>query len=1285
MQSTEYTDDYMALMLKSLNPDAVKIDGRSLRDYLAFIAKYSELVLYYNSNNKVTGNWFPFLAKDPIILLAHISKTEFFGIHSRFVKLKQCVCRSKELKELAKSNDEPVSDLTMGGLANYINPIFHLLQEVFSRINGWVNYMLNGSSAYQLQDFVIKKVSDTIASKLWEMINIQRRLSIVSDGLVAQPDDNEYQNFNSLWFETVKSDPVAGSQANHKHTNRSCYTIFDIELKSIWDIYHDVFGFFIQVIEYSAKEFSRLCNNKSDHPDTSLLIAAAKMVEQQKENLNSFSEKHLDFYYKDVLRLSPKKAVADSAYVTLELVLGAKELMLPAGTKFNAGTYPDKTEIVFSSDSDIELNEAKIGDIYTQFYVPAELVKQGDNKTINKYNNADQVPPGLYITKIEKANTIKLDQNKQVLDWSCFGDTDGEKVGVGFSVASPMLFLQSGIRIITITFLFKQNINLNYFSGSRLYLSTEKAWYQVPGADVAKIVCSNKKNISYQIILPESAPAIVKFNKNPDGVVSNWPMLKVMLGDSVDLQNPPELASVIIDTAVENLKGYVQGNDKSLLPNSGPALIYGPIPAVGDRYYIGSNEIFAKPISQIHVKLNWDNIEADFAKYYEQYNDFLDQKNNTTKQYFFNTAFSGYWSMLKDNSWSFIEPVSAEGTSKKSAKTSPEIQLPYVPLFQQTDVKNTQPPPPANMTINSSASNFIFSLESSGFSPDPELLLTPLPAITTANSGYIRFQLCSPQYAFGHSLYPKVVSSVSLSNAQKLIKESNKYSILILFRLLVGLIKKDLFGKSSSGVKKSDLLPMPNQGYSPKIESLNLIYDANAKTDFSLTSKQYPFEYYHHSPLATYQVYDSQKPSDSLAGLNLIPGKNNISGQSSFVPLFSGVGGAGCMFLGIKDVAAPCTVTLLIELNQNADINDLSTKGVGYYFWSKNGWTELTILSDKTYDLTCTGLIKFEVPNVISNESDQSDKNTYYVSPQMPIGQFWIAITTEKKNIKAKIVYIDTQALEVTRQNMSSLPEGMTPQISANAIVSTTIKHPKISKISQPFDSFGGAAAENNESFRKSVSLRIGNKDRAVNANDYEGFAHIACSNIYYAKVIKEEVQANKTSINAPGVIRIGLVKSYTNYKQVNAFEPSVSACDQMKVLEYIKARVSPMATVNVFNFKHVYLTVKAKILITQDANSVLIEEEANHRLKMYLSPWIDSTSPQTRLQYGVSRSALFSLITELAGVLSVDDFQILLSESKLDNNEAKPIMDEIIKSGRSDCIIVSAIKHQLELVSVQI
>lgn len=1276
---------------QALDPSSIPMDGRDSRDRLAFVAAYARLIQYYNSANQVAGNWQRFFMKDPLILLAHISKTDYAIYHARFALIEQGLDKAKE-----RAHDALITQLC------------HLLQELLSTINQWLRFMELHTGTHYLHKFLEKKIRELLASRLALLVALQHALHRIT-GQVAAPDTLLYRSFEPIWFE--------------RSFNFSTLITADVGsieplVAALRRIYHAVFGVFAQAIEYATQAFYQSEQQPTVFADTALMIVFSRLMEAQKSQINKLGAQHLGFYYDRVLQQSQGPAQADQVYVNLRLSETVAAFHLPAGTPFLAGSYPDQSDILFASEAALDITQAVISSAYTLYNQPS--------------TRADCA----YLTRISSPTQITRNLSQEILSWDGFGNAQGQPVQQGLALASPMLLLQSGLRTITITLSLVDAKETAAFSltQAQCSLSTASAWWPVmldPSSSANCLV----------IILQPSDPPIVAFKANPDGYTSHWPLLKIMLPAGADLQAVPSLTQVDIQVDVNDFSALSMANDFSILPPGAAQAILGPVPQVGSHFYVGSNECFAKPLQSLTLNLTWDQLPSDFKTYYAAYNQYLvsaaptsSPSSTTLADTFNNLAFRGIWMRLQQNSW------------ESQATIIPE-RLPPPP--------HTPPPPPQLCPD----SIFTFTFEDvAGGVAQPALALAALPPVNQASDGYLCFELTQPTYAFGNSLYPKVVAQVSLKNAQWLMQQAKVVSLGALLagivtsirnwiaKIIGGLVapfaklahvaKTALQSVGSLWLKAKRLISAPtppptlatptpvlasspsapapamaqvpapqeatkaavalfqqyeqsppppspaapltapptglqespNLPYVPKQASLTGSYQAQASMVIAApgptqtqgptpTPATSPLELFHYGSFKPYLAYDSTSDSTSAQSatgfLNLTPQDIDPNNPTpAQLALFTGVGGPGCLYLSLANLQAPCSFTLYAQISVD-DSQALPSDGdVGYYFWGTGGWQPLTVLMDDTGSFSRSGVIKFEVPALITTAASAASSPpslSYLTSPLMPSADFWLAIAiknaVKKTGINIQLSYLDTQSLKLIRTSLAALPAGQVPQLEANVIAAPKNKIAQIAFITQPFPSFGGAAAQTKSdyaainSFYRQVSVRLGNKDRVISSADYAEMAHQANSELYAARVLP----------GSRGQVRVGLVKRYANAQLPDAFRPHLNSLELGAVAAALSSKVAAPVDLQVVNLQQQVVTVQASLLIASDADLGEMQASLNQSIKVYLSPWICSDQPQASLGPSINQSALIGFLSSCPGVLAVTQLQLIGAQTLQD------------------------------------
>ena len=102
-------------------------------------------------------------------------------------------------------------------------------------------------------------------------------------------------------------------------------------------------------------------------PHFCLLLTFLKLLRHAQADLNSFTRRHLEFYYQEVLRLAPKKGLPDRVHVVVELVEGQRQFFLPSGTLLHAGSDSQGSDLFYSTDRDLLASQAQVASLKTLF------------------------------------------------------------------------------------------------------------------------------------------------------------------------------------------------------------------------------------------------------------------------------------------------------------------------------------------------------------------------------------------------------------------------------------------------------------------------------------------------------------------------------------------------------------------------------------------------------------------------------------------------------------------------------------------------------------------------------------------------------------------------------------------------------------------------------------------------------------------------------------------------------------------------------------------------------
>lgn len=101
----------------------------------------------------------------------------------------------------------------------------------------------------------------------------------------------------------------------------------------------------------------------SPRPHFALFLAFLELLGAARAQLNTLTRRHLEFFYRDVLKMFGKRAVADQVHVLAELESGTSEALLPAGTALSAGKDSLGRELVYRTGRALVANRVEVAEI----------------------------------------------------------------------------------------------------------------------------------------------------------------------------------------------------------------------------------------------------------------------------------------------------------------------------------------------------------------------------------------------------------------------------------------------------------------------------------------------------------------------------------------------------------------------------------------------------------------------------------------------------------------------------------------------------------------------------------------------------------------------------------------------------------------------------------------------------------------------------------------------------------------------------------------------------------
>lgn len=329
-----------------------------------------------------------------------------------------------------------------------------------------------------------------------------------------------------------------------------------------------------------AADIPRFLNSSIDvfegqnEPHVGLLFTFLRLFEHFQGDLNALTQKHLEFFYLEVLRLKPRDMVPDQAHLVLEIGKHLASHAVVQGTQFKAAKDGKNVDILFRLNEEIVIDKAEVAELRTLFLNPSQGCLDADTGASRSFVE------GVYIAPVANSADGKGEpfQEAQSKNWATLGAkaskyfAPGKVVPqihpfgrTGFVLASPVLWLNEGRRTVTITIKCGAKDNPDVFTecfikfvqkilgepkgtnltASKLFdveFSGADGWFKAEGGVTVKIEPKDQKNLTLTFVatLGLEAPAVAFYEEKAIGeffaTTCPFPMVKIELNPEVQVE-----------------------------------------------------------------------------------------------------------------------------------------------------------------------------------------------------------------------------------------------------------------------------------------------------------------------------------------------------------------------------------------------------------------------------------------------------------------------------------------------------------------------------------------------------------------------------------------------------------------------------------------------------------------------------------------------------------------------------------------------------------------------------
>jgi hypothetical protein len=351
-----------------------------------------------------------------------------------------------------------------------------------------------------------------------------------------------------------------------------------------------------RVVDEAKAAVQASFESNGHEPHYALFLAFLRLFEYARDEANTLTGRHLDFYYRNVLQLQKRPAQPGHAHVLVELAKHVDDHLLAQGTRLKAGKDDAGADAHFAVDRDLVANKATV----------AEL------KRVYRHPSTD--PLLIDHDRIFASPAIDAGGSWHPFAEKVFVDGALKAIGMphaalGFAIASHYLWMAEGKRIVHVH-VDTDHVPADDQKGLRVdllcRLTTAKGWLdkQVNWLD------AGGGGLNLDLELDGNDPPVTPYDPaiHGHGFGTSLPVLLVQLNHRINAAwdypalEDVKVRGITLSVAVDGVKTLALSNDHGPLDGAKPFLPYGSSPVAGSALLIGSKEVFQKSPATVTVR-----------------------------------------------------------------------------------------------------------------------------------------------------------------------------------------------------------------------------------------------------------------------------------------------------------------------------------------------------------------------------------------------------------------------------------------------------------------------------------------------------------------------------------------------------------------------------------------------------------------------------------------------------------------------------------------------------------